>query len=214
VRHFTPEEGIEPRSLDPLLFMGLHPKTSNYLWYSVQEVFEEPDGRTSFDALVLVSWPVKDEEKDAIPPTKRLCVANMKERAKGFFGGFRRIVDGIPDDTEKVTSLTLSDFPVLDWETKSNVTLAGDSAHAMTMYRGEGANHGILDAALLVDQLVKVKNDELDQASAIVAYEKEMKIRGSGAVLKSRQACLDGHCWELINDDCPLVGGRLPPATA
>ncbi|TVY13508.1 putative FAD-dependent monooxygenase [Lachnellula arida] len=214
VRHFTPDEGAEPRSVDPLLFMGLQPKTSNFLWYSVQDVYTESDGRLSFDALVMISWPVKDEEKDAIPPTKRLCVANMKERASGFYGTFRRIVEGIPDDSESVTSLTLADFPVLDWESNHNVTLAGDAAHAMTMYRGEGANHGILDAALLVDQLAEVQNGELGQAAAIEAYEKEMKVRGAGAVLKSRQACLDAHCWELINDDCPLIGGRWPPATA
>jgi len=194
--------------------MGLQPKTSNYLWYSIQDIYEESDGRTSFDALVLISWPIKDEEKDAIPPTNRLRVANMKKRSEGFCGVFKRLVDGIPDDTERVTSLTLKDFAILDWDSSPNVTLAGDAAHAMTMYRGEGANCGVLDAALLVDQLVKVQNGEIRQAEAIVAYEEEMKVRGSAIVLKTRQACLDGHCWELINDDCPLIGSRLPPATA
>jgi 2-polyprenyl-6-methoxyphenol hydroxylase-like FAD-dependent oxidoreductase len=36
VRHFTPEQAAPIRALDPLLFQALHPKTQNYLWYSVQ----------------------------------------------------------------------------------------------------------------------------------------------------------------------------------
>ncbi|CAG8953772.1 hypothetical protein HYFRA_00006663 [Hymenoscyphus fraxineus] len=214
VRHFTYEQGLEARALDPLLFSGLNPTTSNYVWYSVQEVFEQEDGRNPFDALVLTSWEFKDPENDVAPSTNKLRVAYMKERAKGFTGPIRRLFEGIPDDSERITSLTLADYPSLDWESNPKVTLAGDAAHAMTMYRGEGANHGILDAALLIDQLIKVKSGEVDQKRAIEVYEEEMKPRCKAAVLKSRQACLDGHNWNHITDDSPLIGGRWPPATA
>jgi 2-polyprenyl-6-methoxyphenol hydroxylase-like FAD-dependent oxidoreductase len=214
VRHFTPEEGAWAKALDPLLFHGMHPKTSNYIWYSVQEVYEEEDGRKSWDALILVSWPVKDAKKDAIPPSNRLRIAMMKERAQEFADPLRRLVHGIPDDSEEVTPLTLADFPAVDWETNEKVTLAGDAAHSMTMFRGEAANHGLLDAALLVDQLVRVKNGEIDQREAIAEYEKEMKPRCRAAVLKSRQAAIDGHNTDAITAEGPLIGGRFPPATA
>jgi 2-polyprenyl-6-methoxyphenol hydroxylase-like FAD-dependent oxidoreductase len=214
IRHFTPEEGAAVRSLDPLLFSAIHPKTSNYLWYSVQQVYEEPDGRKSWDALVLISWLIKDPEKDAIPPTNQLMIANMKEKAQAFAEPLKSLVLGIPDDSNQVTPFTLADFPNMDWTSNGRVTLAGDAAHAMTMYRGEGANHGILDAALLVDQLVKVKEGKISQEQAIAEFENEMKERGTAAVLKSRKAALDGHCWDDINDDSPLVRGRWPPATA
>lgn len=36
VRHFTPEQAAPVRALDPLLFNGVHPRTGNFLWYSVQ----------------------------------------------------------------------------------------------------------------------------------------------------------------------------------
>lgn len=36
VRYFTPEQAAPVRALDPLLFQGLHPRTGNYLWYSIQ----------------------------------------------------------------------------------------------------------------------------------------------------------------------------------
>jgi 2-polyprenyl-6-methoxyphenol hydroxylase-like FAD-dependent oxidoreductase len=81
-------------------------------------------------------------------------------------------------------------------------------------YRGEGANHGILDAALLVDQLKKVKAGEISQKEAIEAYEAEMKPRAQEAVLKSRQAALDAHNWEALTEASPTIGGRIPPPTA
>jgi len=44
----------------------------------------DADGRSSYDALVGVSWMVKDLEKDTIPRDPREKVAEMKRRAKGF----------------------------------------------------------------------------------------------------------------------------------
>jgi len=84
----------------------------------------------------------------------------------------------------------------------------------MTMYRGEGANHGLLDAALLIDQLKRIHAGEISQKEGIVIYEAEMRERAHAAVLKSRQAAYDAHDWEKINDQSPLIGLRSPPATA
>ena len=81
-------------------------------------------------------------------------------------------------------------------------------------YRGEGANHGIVDAALLVDQLKKFHVGQISQSEAIKTYEAEMIERTHAAVLMSRQAALDGHEWSAITDSSPLIGGRHPPSTA
>jgi hypothetical protein len=142
IRHFSPDEANEPLSLDPLLFHGLHPDTSTYFWYSVQKVYGEPDGSKSLDALVLVSWLVKDPERDAIPTTNCLRIAKMKQRTNDFAPHLRRLVHGIPDDTEAVTALTLADFGDLAWPSQAKVTLAGDAAHAMTMIVGRGPTTG------------------------------------------------------------------------
>ncbi|KAI1767191.1 FAD/NAD(P)-binding domain-containing protein [Hypoxylon sp. FL1150] len=215
VRHLSPEQAAPVRALDPLLFQGLHPRTGNYLWYSIQDCFEEPDGRYSFDALVLISWVVKDPTLDAIPDTNEGRIAMMKQRASSFAEPLRGIVMDIPDDLNLTTPLKLADFPCREWNNKNGrVTLAGDSAHAMTMYRGEGANHGILDAALLVDQLKRIHSGEIDQKAAIDLYEAEMRPRGFMAVMKSREAALVAHDWDAITAVSPIVGARLPPATA
>lgn len=215
VRHFTPEQAAPVRALDPLLFQALHPKTQNYLWYSVQECFREPDGQLSFDCLVIISWVMKDTVADAIPQTNAERIAMMKERAKDFAEPLRSIVMDIPDDLDYTTPLRLGDFPCRDWDNRNGrVTLAGDAAHAMTMYRGEGANHGILDAALLVDELKKIHEGSIDQKTAVDAYEAEMRPRTHEAVLKSRAAALVAHEWDQLTMDSPVVGARTAPLSA
>ncbi|KUI61553.1 Zeaxanthin epoxidase, chloroplastic [Cytospora mali] len=216
VRHFTPEQAAPIRALDPLLFQALDPKTGNYLWYSIQEVFEEPDGRCSLDALVIISWLVRDEMADAFPASNDERIALMKKRTANFAEPLKSIVWDIPGDAE-AKPLRMADFvpPAEGWDNfGGRVTLAGDSAHPMTMYRGEGANHGILDAALLVDQLKRIVSGEATQEEALGSYEKEMRERAGRGVLLSRQAALDAHEWGKVNVNSPLLGARVLPETA
>lgn len=84
----------------------------------------------------------------------------------------------------------------------------------LNRYRGEGANHGILDAALLVNQLKLIKAGTVTQEQGITAYEDEMKKRTGKAVLLSRQAALDAHDWNRVNDSSPIVGARMAPESA
>lgn len=180
-----------------------------------QECIPEKDGQLSFDCLVIISWIMKDPVADAIPATPKERIAMMKVRAKEFAEPLRSIVMDIPDDLSATTPLRLGDFPCRDWDNRNGrVTLAGDAAHAMTMYRGEGANHGILDAALLVDELKKIHKGEVSLKEAIGAYEDEMRPRTHTAVLKSREAALIAHEWDKITVDSPIVGARDAPATA
>jgi 2-polyprenyl-6-methoxyphenol hydroxylase-like FAD-dependent oxidoreductase len=176
---------------------------------------KDPDGRDSYDAVVGVTWMVTDLDEDAVPrdPIKR--IAEMKRRAQGFAEPLLSMVMDIPDDSLTSTGLRLADFPAIPWDNCDGlVTMAGDSAHTMTMYRGEGANHGILDAALLIDQLKKVHTGEISQVEGIKLYEAEMQERGHAAVLRSRQAAFDAHDWDAIIDTSPLIGFRFPPVTA
>ncbi|KAH6671677.1 hypothetical protein B0J14DRAFT_594172 [Halenospora varia] len=215
VRHFTPEQAVPVRALNPLLFFGLQPHSRTFFFYSIQEVITDPDGRSSYDALVGISWEVKDSEKDAIPRTSAERIAAMKQRAEGFAEPLLSMIMDIPDDSTTATGLRLADFPCMPWDnTNGSITLAGDAAHAMTMYRGEGANHGILDAALLLDQLKQIYAGEISQEAGLKIYEAEMRERTHAAVLRSRQAAFDGHDWDSINDQSPLIGARIPPASA
>ena len=87
--------------------------------------------------------------------------------------------------------------------------------------RGEAANHGIADVAVLLSKILPVVSPSstgpseqngamaMSMAEAIEAYEEEMIERAGPAVLTSRRACLDAHDYDRINDQSPLVSKRV-----
>ncbi|ROV90806.1 hypothetical protein VPNG_09861 [Cytospora leucostoma] len=118
--------------------VALDPDTENFLWYSVQEVFERPDGRLSLDALLLISWLVRDESADALPDSNTERIALLKRRAANSAEPLRSNIMDIPNDSE-ARPLRMGDFaPQIEGcsEFSGSVTLAEDASHAMTMYRG------------------------------------------------------------------------------
>lgn len=172
------------------------------------------DGTKLYDVLVGISYIINDPNEH-VPDTPQDRIAEIKRRARGFVEPMHSMIANILPDNPSVTCLRLADFPALPWDNHGGVvTMAGDSAHAMTMYRGEGANHGILDAALLLEQLKKIWTGECEIAEGVGVYEKEMQERTHVAVLRSRQAAFDGHNWEAINDESALIGMRVPPPSA
>jgi len=177
-------------------------------------VHTDNNGDISYEATVGVSWRVADTTTTLHRSSPEL-IAEMKQRISGFAEPMFSMINNFPDDSTTAIGLQLADFPPVPWDNhKGIVTLAGDAAHTMTMYRGEGANHGILDAAFLMDQIKRVYAGEIGQKEAIKLYEDEMIERTHGAVLRSRQAALDGHDWGKIDVTSPLIGMRVPPANA
>ena len=88
---------------------------------------------------------------------------------------------------------TLSQFsirtsvPVAPWPT-GRVTLLGDAIHAMTPYRGIGANMALEDAVRLKRALVAAARGERDLFEAIGGYEDAMRDYAFRAVRNSLQA--------------------------
>lgn len=78
------------------------------------------------------------------------------------------------------------------------------------MYRGEALNHGILDMETLLSDILPVaKGDEDAFKLGCEKYTENMVERTAPAVLRSRQACLDAHVFERINDNSPLIQMRI-----
>lgn len=74
--------------------------------------------------------------------------------------------------------------------------------------RGEAANHGITDAARLLEQLIAINEGRISQEEGLRNFEAEMRPRAHDAVLLSRQACLDAHNLHGLKPDSPLVSKR------
>jgi 2-polyprenyl-6-methoxyphenol hydroxylase-like FAD-dependent oxidoreductase len=203
------------REIDPLLFQGSHPDSGVYLWYSTLST-PESNGSAGggdegyYEAQLMMSWLAKGP-MDEVPPTSRERVTKMKEMAQDFETRLRNAVIDIQDDAE-VLEIKLQDWTPQKWDNlEGKATLVGDAAHVMTMYRGEAFNHGIMDAALLSQNIAEAHDGDYDAGKlrkAVDEYEDEMKGRAHSAVLLSRQACLDAHDIKNLGSNSPLVSKR------
>jgi 2-polyprenyl-6-methoxyphenol hydroxylase-like FAD-dependent oxidoreductase len=209
----TPDEVRPLRDLDPLLFQGCHPVTGTFLWVSILETpavnGTAGTGKERYRVQLGVSWRTEPTQSTIGTPTTGL-LAEMKRRAQGFALELWKVIDGIPEDAV-IQEIVPADWPCLNWQPYAAVTLAGDAAHLMTMYRGEAANHGFLDALLLYRALKGVHDGSIRQGEAIRKYEDEMRERAKSAVLLSRQACLDAHDWEGLNEASAVLRKRQLP---
>ena len=85
------------------------------------------------------------------------------------------------------------------------------TVHRQWSYRGEGANHAIVDISILLEHIKPLvqSSEDADFHAAIEKYEIEMIERSGLGVLASRQACMDAHDFTRLNDKSPLVRRRL-----
>jgi 2-polyprenyl-6-methoxyphenol hydroxylase-like FAD-dependent oxidoreductase len=115
---------------------------------------------------------------------------------------------------------TLSQFAIRTstvvgpWPT-GRVTLIGDAIHAMTPYRGIGANMALEDAVRLKRAIVAGARRERDLFAAIGAYESEMRDYGFRAArnsLKAMRQSVDAGALSLTAQRLMLrTIDRLPP---
>jgi salicylate hydroxylase len=105
-------------------------------------------------------------------------------------------------------------LPVPPWET-SRITLLGDAIHAMTPFRGIGANIALKDAARLRDAIVAGESGERPLIDAIQGYETEMLRYGFAAVKNSlramEQTVGENEFARTLTRAAFCVIDRLPP---
>jgi 2-polyprenyl-6-methoxyphenol hydroxylase-like FAD-dependent oxidoreductase len=82
------------------------------------------------------------------------------------------------------------------WEALPNMTMLGDAAHLMPPFAGEGVNMAMLDALELSKCLTG--DDFTGLHPAIAAYEKQMRVRASGATKDSLDSAEMMHSAEAI----------------
>jgi 2-polyprenyl-6-methoxyphenol hydroxylase-like FAD-dependent oxidoreductase len=221
--YYSETQIAEMRKLDPYFLQGSDPRTNAYLWFSFLNTPSDPvssEGKEgTYYCQIMTSWPYRAgfagrADPTEVPNTKTGQRSWMKFLAEDWAEPFRSVVHNIPQDSE-VMPIHLADWlPRRTTAFDGRVVLLGDAAHSMVMYRGEGANHAIVDVDILLKQLKPVleKGGSLEDAevkSAVASYEAEMMERTELAVLASRQACLDAHDWSRLNDRSPLVRRRL-----
>ncbi|GAA0663148.1 FAD-dependent monooxygenase [Natronoarchaeum mannanilyticum] len=108
-------------------------------------------------------------------------VAAFRERFGAFPEPIPLVVDALALDDVFATGL--ADLPALDRWSRGSVVLAGDAAHGMLPFAGQGAAQSIEDALALVDAIAR----HADPAAAFKAYEDDRKARADGIRAEARR---------------------------
>ncbi|KAK0736459.1 hypothetical protein B0T21DRAFT_411636 [Apiosordaria backusii] len=211
----TPEE-IEPlRKLDPYFLQGAASENDTFVYFSTLDAPGNGTGSDTYTCQIVVSWPIRDNFFNSaspipFPETNLESIQLIKTFASTWAEPFRSLALQIPEQTTEVKCLDLYDWPPpKNLRTAGKVVLVGDALHPMAMYRGEGANHAIIDVKEFVDTVLPHLGDsQTGLRKALDAYEDTAVARTRPAVLASRQACLDAHEWEKIGPASPLLSKR------
>ncbi|KAG9676799.1 FAD/NAD(P)-binding domain-containing protein, partial [Aureobasidium melanogenum] len=208
VRTELTEEQVAPlRAIDPLLFQGSEPGTNNFLYCSL---LGAPKQKTSSCTVQFnMSWPKSSNNKEEVFPDDATRLAALKLRARGLDPCLRNPIESIAEGTP-VVEVILADRKFVPWDSPDCVTLVGDAAHPMTMFRGEAANHGILDAYDLLKHLQLICSGECQKQDTMRMYKRRLTERAPDATLASRRACEDAHHYP-VDKDSPLVTERTMP---
>ncbi|KAH8157261.1 hypothetical protein CIB48_g10982 [Xylaria polymorpha] len=148
-----------------------------------------PDGKSGSFGWALI-WPDEGATKEdfwvysATAQEQYDFVVNKTERLPAkFLTTIKRSEPHTALPVLRLWTLMLDSMPT------GRVTLLGDSAHAMTPFRGEGAFHAISDALNLARAIGKVDKGNLEGIKELFGpYQQEMLERGKEAAGLSEEA--------------------------
>ncbi|KAM0283164.1 hypothetical protein ACHAQH_002646 [Verticillium albo-atrum] len=220
---YTPEEIAPMKELDPFFLQATSSKDNNFMYFSILDApgntpqSVEKNSPSKYTGQVVVSWPhprgfqSRDSPLD-FPDTDAAKRALISSFAQSWAEPFRSIANGVAA-TAEVKQLELQDYvPPEGMRSTGRVVLMGDAFHAMTMYRGEGANHAVLDVLEFAEKVSPCLEAEAaaegDLRAALDAYEDGVVKRTRPAVLAARRACLDAHDWSKVTPASPLLTRR------
>jgi len=195
---FPKEVALLQRQTSPISKNCYHPTTGCMWWQSIQDV-KDPDKPETWLFQNILSWIGAPRPQDFPDQASRLTF--WQEKAKEYADPWHTVGENLPKDITWTTDRTTIFQPTMDWSTSELggvVTIAGDAAHAMPAFRGQGLNNALEDAAKLVDELVAVKAGKQTLSDAIIAYEKEMKARTMVEMPISIAQADASHKWEKL----------------
>ncbi|KND93465.1 hypothetical protein TOPH_01954 [Tolypocladium ophioglossoides CBS 100239] len=117
----------------------------------------------------------------------RAALDYIKSKTGALSGVFQSAIDWTPEGSRVFIDEMKYWVPV-PWDNLSGrATLAGDAAHPMLIYRGQGFQHCITDVCNYVDGLVKLRDAgaTVDADKVMQDYDDEVVERGAKAVRQS-----------------------------
>ncbi|KAI0916953.1 hypothetical protein AcW2_007211 [Taiwanofungus camphoratus] len=182
------EQATPLLAISPLSILGKDPKTGTFVFIALFDKSPASDpADIRYTYQLSISYPDRDVSTDPSDDSAQELLAKLQSLAQVLHPTLRQPFNLLSADA-KVVPINITDWVPTSWDGQGKVTLIGDAAHSMTMFRGDGANQSIADALELV---LALENHPI--GDALQAFEGKMLPRAKAAVLRSRQACLDIH---------------------
>ncbi|SPO01428.1 related to FAD binding domain protein [Cephalotrichum gorgonifer] len=230
---YSPQEMKPIHAMDPFFMQAAASENDTFMYFSVLDAPKNHKRRTKTNAKgkakkrpapprkyscqLVVSWPSRpgffgSPEPIEFPATNAGRVELLRTFAQTWAEPFRGMALGVRGATEIKTLEMYDCVPPKGLRSSGRVVLMGDAMHQMTMYRGEGANHAIVDvqdfARSVADVLLQPDASTGDLRDALDKYEDAVVDRSRPGVLAARRACLDAHEWGRIDEKSPLLTRR------
>lgn len=191
------------RARHPICMNTYHPKGYMF-WIAIQDVIDPEDPQT-WSFQLMFSWtnrPTKEELS-----TQEARTVFLKSIAPEYPEFWRKVLNAIPENaTFGIDSIAY--WEPCNWAAHplaERVTLAGDAAHPMPPYRGQGLNNALEDAALLTSLLNEAQEKSLEACTlAFRHYEQEMIPRARREINISKTAAKLAHDYENLMES-PLI---------
>ncbi|KAI9809365.1 MAG: hypothetical protein M1827_006877 [Pycnora praestabilis] len=190
------------RKTHPIFSMAIHPD-GTFAFVSIQDV-PDPDKPETWRFQMATSWP--GERDPNMTDADRLKL--LKERASPLAEPYRSANLFIPDGS-KVSHDDITYWVTIPWDNHDGrISLAGDAAHPLPPFRGQGLNHCICDVDKFVNLMKRVEASEVSLPEAVTEYDDELVKRGSEEVKSSHDNALMLHDWNQVMES-PLMKKAL-----
>ncbi|KUJ18814.1 FAD/NAD(P)-binding domain-containing protein [Mollisia scopiformis] len=204
-RYRDPEVARRVRSGHPEVCFGYHPE-GMFNMIAISNV-PNPEDPTTWEFYVANS--VLEKSPGNIGNEE--IMAQVKSKCQYLAEPFKSSFMEISEDA-KLFNDKLYYWAPQPWDNHGGrITLAGDSAHPMPPYRGQGLAQSIRDVANLVKALKSLKESRAksELPGLIKEYEEEMIKRGGAEVEMSIRSMNMVHDWEkLMQSPLMKIGGQ------
>ncbi|KAF9870872.1 hypothetical protein CkaCkLH20_11544 [Colletotrichum karsti] len=182
------------KRIHPIANMSVHPDQETLFFLALADVPDPKDPKTWEFQVALSLWT--DEEP---PETNEGRMKLFKKLAGSYCEPYRSAALWVPDDTYIPRDKYAEWTSIVPWNNfGGRITLAGDAAHPMCPFRGQGLNNALQDAGNLVNALVAVQQGAKSMAAAIDSYDAEVYARGKREIETSEESMYGLHHYDAV----------------
>ncbi|KAI8167194.1 FAD-dependent monooxygenase cctM [Colletotrichum sp. SAR 10_65] len=192
---YTAEQARYLRSkVHPIANMAVHPDQDTLFFLAVADVPDPEDPETWEFQVALSLWSTEDP-----PETNEDRMKYFKKLAEPYCEPYRSAALWVPDDTYIPRDKYAEWKRIAPWKNfGGRVTVAGDAAHPMCPFRGQGLNNALQDAGNLVKAITAVKEGRQTLAAAVDEYDAEVYQRGKREIEISEESMFGLHHYSAI----------------